>query len=105
MVSCNALTVEDIINGFPNALPNVYQELPFEDIQITTHLINTNAISCSSMPGGGDHGHLGIIMTPVEYVAISNTPWAEPHDPGPIPPVVHGMDPVDTAQLVCHVPS
>jgi hypothetical protein len=44
-------------------------------------------------------GHLGIIMTPVEYVVISAMIWAEPHNPDPIPLVAHGNDPVDDAHL------
>jgi hypothetical protein len=71
MAPRNALTVEEIINGFPNPiLPKIDNEHTFENIQITTCLINANAISIPSMAGGGAHGHLGIIMTHVEYAAI-----------------------------------
>jgi hypothetical protein len=52
------------------------------------------------MAGGGAHGHLGIIMTQVEYDAISATPWAEPYNPGPIPVIAAGTNSVDADQLV-----
>jgi hypothetical protein len=77
MAPSNALTVEEIINGFPNPiLPKIDNEPTFEDIQITTRnrLLNDNAISIPSMACGGSHGHLGIIMTQVEYAAISTPP-------------------------------
>jgi hypothetical protein len=35
---------------------------------------NANAISIPSMAGGGAHGHLGIIITQVEYATISTSP-------------------------------
>jgi formylmethanofuran dehydrogenase subunit A len=78
MAPSNALTVEEIINGFTNPiLPKIDHEPTFEDIQVTTRLLNANAISIPSMAGGGDHGHMGIIMTQVEYATISTSPWVE----------------------------
>jgi hypothetical protein len=38
-------------------------------------------------------------MTPVEYAAITTAPWIEPHNPGHIPIIAHGNEPVDAAQL------
>jgi hypothetical protein len=66
MAPSNALTVEEIINGFPNpVLPKIDNEPTFEDIQVTTCLLNANAISIPYMAGGDAHGHLGIIMAQV----------------------------------------
>jgi hypothetical protein len=100
MAPSNALTVEEIINGFPNPiLPKIDNEPTFEDIQITTCLLNANAISIPSMAGGGAHGHLGIIMTHVEYVAISTSPWVETYNPNAIPIVPPGTTAVDASQI------
>jgi formylmethanofuran dehydrogenase subunit A len=86
MAPRNALTVEEIINGFPNpVLPKIDHEPTFEDIQVTTRILNANAISIPSMSGGGAHGHLGIIMTQVEYVTILPSPWVEPFNPNAVP--------------------
>jgi hypothetical protein len=102
MAPRNALIVEEIFNWFPNpVLPKVDHEPTFEDIKITIRLLNTNEIPVPSISGGGAHGHLGTIMTPMEYAVISATPWAEPRNPGPIPSIAHGTDPVDAAQLAC----
>jgi hypothetical protein len=100
MAPSNALTVEQIINGFPNpVLPKIDNEPTFKDIQVTTRLLNANAISIPSMAGGGAHGHLGIIMTQVEYAAISASPWVEPFNPNDIPIIPSGTNAVDADQL------
>jgi hypothetical protein len=100
MAPNNALTIKEIINGFPNpVLPKIYNEPTFEDIQVTTRLLNTNAISVPSMAGGGAHGHLGIVMTQVEYAAISATPWVAHFNPGAIPITPVGTNAVGAAQI------
>jgi hypothetical protein len=45
------------------------------------------------------HGHLGIIMTQVEYAAISASPWVEPYNPNAIPIIPPGTNAVDAAQI------
>jgi hypothetical protein len=96
MAPSNALTVEEIINGFTNPiLPKIDHEPTFEDIQVTTHLLNANAISIPSMAGCGVHGHLGIIMTHVEYATISTPPWVEPFNPNAVPIIPPGTTVVD----------
>jgi hypothetical protein len=98
MAPSNAPTVEEIINGFPNpVLPKIDNKPTFEDIQITTRLLNDNAISIPSMVGGGAHGHLGIIIYQVEYAAVSASPWVEPFNPNDIPIIPPGTNSVDAA--------
>jgi hypothetical protein len=98
MAPSNALTIEEIINRFPNpVLPQIKNEPIFEDIQITTRLLNANAISIPSMEGGGAHGHLGIIMSQVEAVYAS--PWVEPFNLNNVPIIPPGTNAVDAAQL------
>jgi hypothetical protein len=100
MAPSNALMVEEIINGFPNpVLPKIDNEPTFEDIQITTRLLNANAISIPSMEGDVANGHLGIIMSEVEYAAVSASPWVEPFNPNAIPIIPQGTNAVDAAQL------
>jgi hypothetical protein len=100
MAPSNALTVEEMINGFPNpVLPKIDHEPTFEDMQVTTRLLNANAISVPSMAGRGARGHLGIIMTQVEYAVISATPWVEPYNPGAIPIIPPDTNAFDAAQI------
>jgi hypothetical protein len=77
----------------------VDHEPTFEDIQIKTRLLNSNAISVPFMAVGGAHGHLGIVMIHMEYAVISARPWAEQHNPGHIYIIVHVTDPMDVEQL------
>jgi hypothetical protein len=59
MAPSNALTVEEIINGFPNpVLPKIDNKPSFEDIQLTTRLLNANSISIPAMAGGGTMANL-----------------------------------------------
>jgi hypothetical protein len=51
------------------------------------------------MAGGGTHGHLGIIMSQVEFAAVSASPWLEPFNPNAIPIIQPGTTAVDAAQL------
>ena len=34
--------------------------------------------------GGGAHGHLGLVVTPAEYVLVSAVPYGRPVHPGPL---------------------
>jgi hypothetical protein len=100
MAPSNALTVEEIINGFPNpVLPKIENDPTLKDIQVTTRLLDANAISIPSMAGGGAHGHLGNIMAQVEYAVISASPWVEHFNPNAIPIIPPGTNAVDASQL------
>jgi hypothetical protein len=100
MSPSNALTVEEIINRFPNPiLSKIDHEPTFEDIQVTTRLLNTNAIYIPSMAGGGAHRNLGIIMTQAEYATISTSPWVESYNPNSVPIITPGTTAVYAAQI------
>jgi hypothetical protein len=51
------------------------------------------------MAGGGARGHLGIIMTQVEYAAISAFPWVEPYNLNAITIIQPVTNAVDAAQI------
>jgi hypothetical protein len=48
-------------------------------------------MSIASYEGRGRHGHLGIIMTNEEYIAIAVNVFPVPNNPGPSDAVVAGM--------------
>jgi hypothetical protein len=100
MAPSNALTFDKIINRFLYpVLPKIDSKPAFEEIKITTRLLNANAISIPSMASGGAPGHLGFIMSQVEYAAVSASPWVEPFNPNDIPIIPPGTNAVDAAQL------
>jgi hypothetical protein len=81
-----------LIAGFPHSsLPNITGEPTFEDLKVIRRLLNTNAMSVASYEGGGRHGHLDIIMTSKEYLAIAVDVFPLPNNPGPSAVVVVGM--------------
>jgi hypothetical protein len=87
-----ASTPDELIAGFPHSsLPKVTREPTFEDLKVFWRLLNTNAMSVASYEGGGRHGHLGIIMTNEEYLAIAVNVFPVPANPGPSAAVVVGM--------------
>jgi hypothetical protein len=59
-------TVEALLAGF-TSLPQVSGEPTFEDISIARQLLNQNCMNIQSYDGGDNHGHLGLVMTRVEY--------------------------------------
>jgi hypothetical protein len=62
MAPSNVLAVEEMVNGFTNPfLPKIDNEPTFEDIQVTTRMLNENSISVSSMTGRGAHGHMATL--------------------------------------------
>ena len=45
--------------------------------------VKDNAMSVHTIVGGGQHGHLGLVVTPVQYAAIPGTqPYVKPQHPG-----------------------
>ena len=59
-------------------------EPDFESILKLNNEIKANAQSVPTTLGGGNHGLLGLVITPEEYALVSNVPFTrEPH-PGPL---------------------
>jgi hypothetical protein len=87
-----ASTPVELIAGFLHSpFPKVTGEPTFEDLKVIRRLLKTNAMSVASYEGGGCHGHLGIIMTHEEYLAIAFGVLPVPANPGPSAVVVAGM--------------
>jgi hypothetical protein len=93
-------TLDKPIVGFPySTLPKVTGEPTFKDINIIHLLINANAMSISSYEGGGQHGHLGIVMTNAEYFAVATDVFLPPENHGPAATIVTGMRGVQLAEM------
>jgi hypothetical protein len=69
-------------------LTRIHGEPTFEALKTLSKELKANAQSVYSNLGGGQHGHLGIVLTPAAYGLISNTPYETPTHPGQmtIPP-------------------
>ena len=60
--------------------------------------LKANATRFPSDLGGGAHGHLGLVLSPVEYATLSATPYNQPGHPGPL------VIPLRTTQHASSVP-
>jgi hypothetical protein len=95
-----ASTRDELIAGFPHStLPKVTGEPTFEDLKIICRLLNANSMIVSSYEGGGKHGHLGIIMTNAEHLAVANDVFLPPENPGPAATIVAEMTGVHIAEM------
>jgi hypothetical protein len=87
-------TVEAILAGFTD-LPRISGEPTFEDITIARQHLNQNCMNIQSYNGGGNHGHLGLVMKEVEYlIQISGVGYTRPPNPGATAEIPDAATPV-----------
>ena len=68
---------------FQVSTPTIITDEPtYKSLSILYDQIKINAQSVPSNGGGGNHGHLGLVLTPVEYQLISLKPFIHPVNPG-----------------------
>jgi hypothetical protein len=80
------LSVHDIVSKFPiKILPTINDEPDYGNINNMVQLLYGNAATLATTLGGGQHGHIGLIMTPILYSTLTATPYTQPIDPGPTP--------------------
>jgi hypothetical protein len=80
------LSVDDIVAKFPaKTIPHIQGEPDYASINDMVQILYSNAASLATTLGGGQHGHIGCIMTPILYATLSNTPYDNLDDPGQIP--------------------
>ena len=59
-------------------------EPTYETVHKLWNEVKANARSVYSNPGGGTHGHLGLVLTTPQYAAISTTDFTRPDHPVPL---------------------
>ena len=81
-------TIENIIDSFLNPTISIIEGEPtYETIKRAEKLLIENAASVHSTLGGGNHGFLGLILTPVKYHIVTGYTF-EPHvNPGALPTI------------------
>ena len=86
------LSVDDIVAKFPaKTIPHIQGEPDYASINDMVQMLYSNAASLATTLGGGQHGHIGLIMTPILYATLSIAPYLNPPDPGPIPILAAGV--------------
>ena len=68
---------------FPT-LTKIHGEPTYFKLKEIKNELKSNATSVTTDLGGGAHGHLGLVITPLAYANISPVPYARPAHPGPL---------------------
>ena len=74
----------DYINGyfeFP-ILDKIHGEPNYKSLKTLKKQLKANAQCIPSELGGGNHGHLVLVLSPQEYTQVSNTAYVRPVHPG-----------------------
>jgi hypothetical protein len=56
----------------------------YETLHTLNQELKSNAMSVHSNLGGGQHGHLGLVVSPNAYALLANMPYARPGHPAPL---------------------
>ena len=83
------LSLDNIIAKFPmKTLPIISGEPDYASINTMVQFLYGNSASLPTTLGGGQHGHIGLIMTHIFYATLApNTAYTAPIDPGLLPPM------------------
>ena len=85
------LSVDDVVSTFPmKKMPKIDGDPDYSNINTMMQLLYGNSALLPTTLGGGQHGQIGIIMTPQLYTTLANTPYKIPPDPGITPTHVIG---------------
>jgi hypothetical protein len=75
-------------------LTRIHGKPIYETLQTLATEIKANAASVPSTLGGGQYGHLGLILSVDRYATLADTiPWVSPPNPGPFAPPANGTGP------------
>ena len=79
-------SVESVIESFPDSIiTRVEGEPTFKTIKEVEKCIITNASSIESKLGGGQHGLLGLVISPTRYNTITGHDFILHVNPGALP--------------------
>jgi hypothetical protein len=96
----STLTIEYVINGFEQpTITLIHGEPTYTTIYFVQKRLNANAASVHWCRGGGNHGHLGAIISPTRYTAISPVPFIAPTNPGRTATIPNNTPPEERAIL------
>jgi len=77
-------TAEEFHSGFIAQANKITGEPCYNDIRQLRTVIYENAASYNTPLGGGNHGHLGMVMPALNYANVSPTPWVDPPEPAAV---------------------
>jgi hypothetical protein len=74
-------TVEEFHSGFIAHATKITGEPTYDDIRQLRTTIYQNAASVNTHLGGGNHGHLGMVMPALTYAGLAQILWVDPPEP------------------------
>ena len=95
-------SVEDITNVFPTPITKITGEPNYESLKHLKDQLKANAASIPTTLGGGNHGYLGLILSPAAYTTITATQFVEPIYPGQHPNVPASTSTANTSTIIRH---
>ena len=95
-------SVEDFTNAFPTQVTPVVGEPTYATLKTLKDQLKANAASVPTTLGGGNHGYLGLILSPATYATISQTAFIEPVYPGQHPAIPATINAANTSTIIRH---
>ena len=93
-------SVEDITNAFPPPITKITDEPNYKSLKNLKDQLKANAASIPTTLGGGNHGYLGLILSPAAYATIAANQFIEPVYPGQYPNVPASTNATNTSTIV-----
>ena len=91
---------DHITNAFPTPITQITGEPNYKSLKHLKDQLKANAASIPTTLGGGNHGYLGLILSPAVYTTIAATQFVEPIYPGQHPNVPAGTSAANTSTIV-----
>ena len=102
-MSSSIPSVKDLINVFPRTVTPITSEPNYDSLKNLKDQLKANTASIPTTLGGGNHGYLGLILSPTAYVTIAPTPFEEPNYPGQHPTIPDGTNAANMSAIIrCH---
>lgn len=90
-MSTNIPSIDDIRTSFPQpTITPIEGEPTYESIKLLHNQLKSNAASVPSTLGGGNHGHLGLVLQATLYTTVLGQQFVEPPNPGITPNIPAG---------------
>ena len=100
MMTSSVPSVEDFTNAFPTQLTPIAGKPTYATLKTLKDQLKANAASVPTTLGGGNHGYLGLILSPATYATISPTAFIEPTSPGQHPAIPDGTNAANTSAII-----
>jgi hypothetical protein len=82
MLSSNVPHVKDVYFQHP-VLTKIHGKPVYESVRLLADEVKANAANVPTTLGGGEYGHLGLVLSDQRYAALPNSlPWVTPVNPG-----------------------